>query len=263
MPEGHVIHRLARDHKRDFAGKRLRVSSPQGRFASEAEQLDGRLLRRVDAHGKHLFYHWHGRLILHVHLGLYGRFHSHKSPPPEPRGAVRLRVVGRQRAFDLNGPNQCELLDEGTRDQLQQRLGPDPLRSDADPQLAWQRIRRSRTAIGSLLLNQSVIAGAGNIYRADVLFDTGIHPTRLGSSLDQAEFDAIWNVLTRFMQLGLKHNRIVNADPRQVGKTRNRMSRDEALLVYKKETCQRCDGAVEAWKLAGRTMYACPKCQPR
>jgi endonuclease-8 len=263
MPEGHVIHRLARDHNEHFARKRLRVSSPQGRFAAGAEELDGKILRRIDAHGKHLFYHWQGRRVLHVHLGLYGRFRLHRAPPPEPRGEVRLRVVGRSKAFDLNGPNRCELLDKGDLEKLLQRLGPDPLRADADPQQAWQRIGRSRTAIGNLLLNQAVIAGVGNIYRADALFELGIHPSRPGNALKQDEFDNLWETLTRFMRLGLKHKRIINADPRQVGKPRSRMNRQEALLVYKRETCLRCDAAVESWELAGRTIYACPRCQPK
>jgi endonuclease-8 len=263
MPEGHVIHRLALRHHELFSGKRLRVTSPQGRFADESIQLDGKLLRRVDAYGKHLFYHWQGKQVVHVHLGLYGRFHDHESPPPEPRGEVRLRVVGRERAFDLNGPNRCELLDLNSVRQIRNRLGPDPLRADADPDEAWQVISRSRAPIGSLLLNQSVIAGAGNIYRADVLFHVGIHPLRPGKTIDRDEFTQLWAVLTRFMKLGLKHGRIINADPKEIGKSRSRMNREESLLVYKKETCCRCRGKVAAWELAGRQVYCCPKCQVR
>lgn len=262
MPEGHVIHRIARDHHERFSGRRLRVNSPQGRFAREADQLDGKVLRRTEAFGKHLFYHWQGRQIVHVHLGLYGRFRDRPSPPPPPEGEVRLRVIARHAAFDLNGPNRCELLDAESVKKILARLGPDPLRNESDPERAWHRIRRSRAPIGSLLLDQSVIAGAGNIYRADVLFETAVHPMRPGNSLDQSEFDRIWKTLTRFMHWGLKYNRIVNAQPACVGKPRARMSRQEALLVYKKEKCLRCQGPVQSWELAGRVIYACPVCQP-
>ena len=237
MPEGHTIHRLAQDHHRDFAARRVRVSSPQGRFSNGAELLDRKLLRRVEAHGKHLLYHWQGGHVLHVHLGLYGRFHGHASPPPQPRGEVRLRVVGSVKSFDLNGPAACELLAREELERLRRRLGPDPLRSDADPQRVWDRVRRSRAPIGGLLLDQSVVAGAGNIYRADVLFATGIHPSRPGNSLDRSEFDRLWSTLTRFLQFGLKYNRIINADPRDVGKPRSRMTREERLLVYKRDFC--------------------------
>ena len=68
MPEGNTIHRLARAHTRDFAGRRIAVSSPQGRFASEARRLDGRRFLRADAYGKHLFHHWSGGLVVHERL---------------------------------------------------------------------------------------------------------------------------------------------------------------------------------------------------
>ena len=74
MPEGNTIHRLARIHNRDFAGRRVRARSPQGRFANEAKRLDGRRFRRAEAYGKHLFHHWSGGLVVHVHLGMAGWF---------------------------------------------------------------------------------------------------------------------------------------------------------------------------------------------
>jgi endonuclease-8 len=110
MPEGHTIHRVARDHRHRFAGQPLEVTSPQGRFRAGATKLDGLVLEKVEAYGKHLFYWWEASQILHVHLGLYGKFRNHRCPPPQPRGAVRLRVVGRSHAFDLNGPTACEII---------------------------------------------------------------------------------------------------------------------------------------------------------
>ena len=72
MPEGHTIHRIAREHRSHFVGDDVRVSSPQGRFV-DAERLTGRALRAVEAYGKHLFYEFDGRRYVHVHLGLFGR----------------------------------------------------------------------------------------------------------------------------------------------------------------------------------------------
>ncbi len=92
MPEGHTIHRAARRQNAVLAGHALRVSSPQGRFAAGAAALDGRVLLGVEAVGKHLFQRWEGHEVLHVHLGLFGRFREQPSPPEPPRGAVRLRV---------------------------------------------------------------------------------------------------------------------------------------------------------------------------
>ncbi len=263
MPEGHTIHRLARDQRKDFKGQKLKVSSPQGRFAAEAKQLSGRVLEAIEAHGKHLCYRWSGDHYLHIHLGLYGKFRRHASPPPEPRGQVRLRVVGKEQAFDLNGPNTCELLTRQEWSTIQNRLGPDPLRKDSDSEQAWQRIKRSRAAIGTLLLNQAVIAGVGNIYRSEVLHLLGIHPECPGQSLTREEFDTLWTTLVKLLEIGVKYNRIIVADPADVGRPRSRMNREERLLVYKKPHCGRCDEAIESWLLGSRKVFACPKCQLR
>ena len=261
MPEGHTIHRLARDHTRDFAGQTLKVSSPQGRFADGARRLSGKTLERVDAHGKHLCYLFGVRTYLHIHLGLYGKFRSLDLPAPEPVGTVRLRVIGTANAFDLSGPNCCELISKTDWTKIRDRLGPDPLREDADPQQAWDRIRRSRSAIGTLLMNQAIISGVGNVYRSEVLFVLRIHPERPGNELQRDEFDILWTTLAKLLQIGVKYDRIIVADPKEIGKSRARMSRAERLLVYKHEICSRCDGPIDRWALGGRTAYACRRCQ--
>ncbi len=263
MPEGHTIHRLARDHHRDFAGERLTVSSPQGRFVDGAKLLTGRTLKSVEAHGKHLFYNWSAGKTLHVHLGLYGKFRLHRPPIPEPRGQVRLRVVGSEKAFDLNGPNTCRVITAKERAAVQARLGADPLRDDGDFEQVWSRIGSSRAAIGTLLLNQSVIAGVGNIYRSEVLHLLGIHPETPGQSLDRQQINSLWSELKALLEIGVKYNRIIIAEPSEIGKPRSRMNRDERLLVYKQPVCSRCDTEIEDWLLGGRRVFACPKCQLR
>ena len=262
MPEGHTIHRLARDHQRDFAGQHLSVSSPQGRFRSGARKLDGTLLKGVEACGKHLFYQWESH-ILHVHLGLYGKFRRHRLPVPEPRGQVRLRMTGAERAVDLNGPTRCELITRKEQQAVFDRLGPDPLHPKADAERVWNRIHRSRAAIGTLLLNQSVIAGIGNVYRAEILFLLGINPDTPGRLLDRDEFDQLWDLSCELLKIGVRYNRIIVADPQDVGKPRSRMNRTERLLIYKKQTCSRCETPVESWLVGNRRIYACVVCQPQ
>lgn len=261
MPEGHTVHRVAADHNRDFAGQCLAVSSPQGRFRAGAKILHGRTLTTVDAHGKHLFYDWDGK-TLHIHLGLYGKFRRHKSPPPAPRGAVRLRVIGENKSFDLNGPTACEILSAAEVERLTERLGVDPLRDDANVEKAWDRIRRSRSPIGTLLMNQSVIAGVGNVYRSEILHLLHIHPERKANTLSRQEFDELWDLTVKLLRIGKRYNRIIIADPEAVGKPRSRMNRQERLLVYKQDFCKSCDTPIESWSLAARKVFACPDCQP-
>ncbi len=266
MPEGHTIHRLAIDHTKWFAGQTLVVTSPQGRFEKEAKKLSGKKLIAAEAHGKHLFYRFAARraadrLLVHVHLGLYGKFRVHNNPAPEPRGAVRMRMIGTRKSFDLNGPNCCELLSKTNYKTLMARLGQDPLHDDADPEVVKKRFSRSRSAIGSLLLNQSVIAGVGNVYRAEILFLLGIHPERLANSLQPEEFDKLWDLTIKLLRVGVKYNRIITADRASVDKPLSRLDSHQRLVCYKKTRCIACGSKIRKWKLGARTMYACERCQ--
>lgn len=263
MPEGHTIHRIARDHGRLLCGKTIEVTSPQGRF-SDAAQVDGQRLDRLDAVGKHLFYEWANGLVGHVHLGLFGKFRVHQGPePPPPVGAVRMRLRTSDVAIDLAGPTACTVGDPSVRDEIVARLGPDPLRRDARPQTAIDRISRSRQAIGALLLDQSVICGVGNVYRAEALFVCGIHPSRAGRECDPAELEALWVTIRGMLRQGVIDNRIITVSaserPRPRGRT---VRRGEATYVYKRDRCLRCGSAIGAVELAGRPCYFCPICQP-
>lgn len=261
MPEGHTIHRIARDHQRWFAGQLVRVDSPQGRFASEAQLLDGGRLECVEAFGKHLFYQWNDLQVVHIHLGLYGKFRIHRLPAPAPRGAVRMRIVGTERAFDLNGPHRCERIDLQARHRLITRLGADPLRPDADWSAAADRIQRSKAEIGRLLLDQSIIAGLGNIYRAEILHRLRIHPQRLGRQVTAEETQQIWELARRWLQIGVKYNRIITVDAETVSKPLGRLRAGERLTVYKRPQCSHCHQPISNWLQAGRTIFACNHCQ--
>lgn len=260
MPEGHTIHRAARRQAELLCGAPVAAGSPQGRFADGARHLDGRTLHAVDAVGKHLLYRFDDA-VLHVHLGLFGRFDTHRAAPPAPRGAVRLRLEGHGGTVDLRGPTACELIDPPDEERLLARLGPDPLRADADPDRAWHRIHRSRRAIGALLMDQSVLAGVGNVFRAEALHVEGIHPSREGRSLSREEFDRLWATICRMLRDGERAGRIVTVSAEDAGVPRSRIPRGERTYVYRQAACRRCGGPVRAWEMAGRRAWACESCQ--
>ena len=262
MPEGHTIHRLARKHEEWFAGQPVTVSSPQQRFAEGATRIDGQVFRGASAYGKHLFHHYDEGTV-HVHLGLFGRFFVHTDEPPEPRDTCRMRVSTRARTIDLVGATACELLTPGEVEAITERLGPDVLRDDADPEQAWAALQRKRVGIGRALLDQSVLAGVGNVYRAEVLFTHGLHPELPSPDVDRETFDSMWEQLRTWMRSGVRMGRIVTTDPEEIGKPRSRMKRHEAVYVYKRDVCKRCGTDIRRWDLAGRWAYACESCQPR
>ena len=265
VPEGHTLHRLAGEHTRLLSGYAITALSPQGRFAAGAARIDGRIVKTVDARGKHLLYGFEGLSDqLHVHLGLYGRFHTGPFPAPEPRGALRLRMTTDAAWLDLRGPTACELLTPEAVRQLAARLGPDPLRPDAQPTLAYQRIARSQAPLGGLLLDQSVLAGVGNIYRAEILFRHGISPNRPGSELDEKLWEAIWRDLVKLMRSGVRTGRIVTTLPQHRDRSRGIPSRADSFYVYQRANlpCRICGTPIRSGTLAGRSVYWCPRCQP-
>lgn len=264
MPEGNTIHRLARIHTRDFGGRRVRASSPQGRFAREAAKLDGRRFLRAEAHGKHLFHRWSGGLVVHVHLGMAGWFYRHRAPAPEPRPTVRLRLSGNGVTTDLIGPPTCELIPEFARRAVLARLGPDPLRKDFDPAAVWDALRkRPRRSIGDALLDQRVLSGVGNIYRNEALFLTGVHPLRPSGRLSEADWEALWKTLRRLMRRGVSQVEVRTADAREPTHPLSGRRPGEPFYVYQQEICRRCATPVREFPLSARRMFACETCQPR
>jgi endonuclease-8 len=267
MPEGHTLHRLARLHQRRFAGAPVAVSSPQGRFTSSAEVVDGRVLRRASAWGKHLFHHYADGPIVHVHLGLYGTFTDRQRPEgervPEPVGQVRMRMVGADYGTDLRGPMVCELIDEGQVSDVVAKLGPDPLRNDADPSWAWTRITKSRRPIGALLMDQTVVAGVGNVYRSELLFRHRIDPFRPGRGISEAQFDAAWADLVVLMKVGLRRGKIIVVRPEHDHGPPSYLPGRPRTYVYRRagEPCRVCGGAIRTAVLKGRNAFWCPTCQ--
>jgi endonuclease-8 len=269
MPEGHTLHRLAALHRRRYAGRPVAVSSPQGRFAAAAAILDGRVLEATEAHGKHLFHHYGPDLVVHVHLGLYGQFSDVPRPVAAPRGQVRMRMVGSDHYADLRGPTACELIDDDEADAIHRRLGEDPLRADADPDLAWARISRSRAPVATLLMDQSVIAGVGNVYRAEVLFRHGLDPQLPGRALRKEQWDEVWADLVGLLSDGVVRGRIETVrpehDPRLLaGAGGGEDPAERPFYAYRRtgQPCLLCGTPIAYAAHLARNLFWCPSCQP-
>ena len=266
MPEGHTLHRLARRQQRLFGGQRVRVSSPQGRFADGAAMVDGLTFHAAEAWGKHLVHRYRdGRAerMVHIHLGLYGSFTELAVPVPEPVGQVRLRIETETAGTDLRGPTACEIYHPADLEALVARLGPDPLRRDADPDRAWSAISRSARPVGALLMDQKVIAGIGNVYRAEILFRAGIDPMRPGKRVLRDEFDALWSDLVTLMKIGVRRGRIHVIRPEDDSGAPSYAPNRPRTYVYRRagELCRICGTPVLIADLEARKLYWCPVCQ--
>jgi endonuclease-8 len=320
MPEGHSVHRIARQFALHFVGKRVAVSSPQGRFAAGATQLDGHVMTEASAIGKQMFLEFDNGLWLRVHLGLYGAWDfagdftadattasangrmgqtnqrgtivdsrgedslaSMGAPrvtrlrmseqetavpgsdvfPPEPIGAVRVRLLTEDTVADLRGPTACEVL---TPDQVHaaiQKLGPDPL--VGSPKVGEERfvaaVRKSSTPVGLLLMDQSVVSGIGNVYRAELLFRARIDPHKPGKDLTDEQARALWKDWTKLLKIGVKTGQMLTMDGLSKKKYEAALAnREDRHWVYHRtgEPCRVCGSLVLMELVAGRKLYFCP-----
>lgn len=260
MPEGHLVHRHAEELRRAFAGRVVEASSPQGRFADEAKAIDGTRLLGTEAYGKHLFVEFDGGRIVHVHLGRQGLWlRPDAADPPGP--SVRLRLAAEGEAADLIAPLLCELGDRSARDAVVARLGPDPLREDADLERVRAAIGASSQPIGALLLDQSVVSGVGNVLRAEILNLVRVHPAAEGLTIEPAAFNVLWQTTRDIMRRAADEGRIITRRP--PGVPVETLDEVEGRFVYGRDRCGRCDTELEHLEIAGRAINVCPVCQPR
>lgn len=339
MPEGHSVHRIARQFALHFVGKRITASSPQGRFAAGAAQIDGHEMVASRAVGKQLFLEFDNDRFLRVHLGLYGawdfagditadattasaggrmgqtnqrgtvaqdgtaaddpgavapaaarvndsagedslssigaprvarlrmaeqeRLESIDSFPPEPVGAVRVRLLADDVVADLRGPTACEVLSPEQVQVALAKLGPDPL---VDPGKRSEdrftaSVRKTATPIGLLLMDQSIVSGIGNVYRAELLFRARLNPHTRGKDVPEETVRALWKDWTKLLKIGVELGQMMTMDrlsPRRYNEALAR--RDSRHWVYHREgkPCRVCGTPIVMEMAAGRKLYWCP-----
>ena len=339
MPEGHSVHRIARQFDRNFVGRRVSASSPQGRFVEGAAVIDGRTVTAVRAVGKQMFMEFDNDLWLRVHLGMYGawdfageievdptiasangrmghtnqrgtvlaaasaegdpimdtagenslnsigaprktRVHVRMSEqtrglpgaaddfdfPPEPVGAVRLRLLTDVTCADLRGPTACELQTAEQVEATIAKLGPDPLLDDGP--VAEQRfvdtIRRKPTPIALLLMDQTVVSGIGNVYRAEMLFRARLNPHTPGKQVPEELVRELWHDWSRLLRVGVETGQMMTMDGLEGEEYRLAMAnRDDRHWVYHRAglPCRVCGTEIVMEEIGARKLYWCPSCQ--
>uniref|UniRef100_A0A7S3FNN1 DNA-(apurinic or apyrimidinic site) lyase n=1 Tax=Chloropicon roscoffensis TaxID=1461544 RepID=A0A7S3FNN1_9CHLO len=267
MVEGHGVHRVAQRHRRLLLGKVFKATSPNGRFAQGAKLIDDRTLSRIEAIGKNLFYFWGDRgdggkntTVVHIHFGMSGQFKTAGFGKLEATKNTRLELASE--SDDIVAHLSAMTVNHGDMefyDKKVKALGQDPLREDADADLVWEAFKKSRKSVGALLMDQSVIAGLGNIYRAEVLFKAGLHPETPGASIDHETFTNVWQISKDFLRRGVETGSILTVEPQEAKVLGPPWTR---RYIYNHSQCGRCGTRVKTWDMAGRTVYACVKCQP-
>ncbi|WP_022870954.1 Fpg/Nei family DNA glycosylase [Yaniella halotolerans] len=287
MPEGHSIHRIARHFDDVFVTQQLRLASPQGRFVEGAELLNGRRAVASEAYGKHWFLYFDNELVLNVHLGMYGAWtfggqqHSSIGAPrkigeqedhtggavelTEPRPTTRVRIIGEHSWADLVGPAICRTLTIAEAQDVIDAIGPDPLRHDADPQRFYDVAAKTRRRIGAVLMDQKVIGGIGNIFRAEGLFRLNLNPHTPTNTLTHETHEAVWQDQVRLLEIGVETGRIITTDAKhRPGVELHDAWPEHANYVYQRQgkPCLVCgDDGIIVEELEARKLYWCTTCQ--
>jgi len=186
--------------------------------------------------------------------------------PPEPVGAVRLRLVTETVCADLRGPTACDLLDATEVAAVIAKLGPDPAREKGKAVEARlvASLTGKPTPIGQLLMDQSIVAGIGNVYRAEMLFRAGIDPYRPGKLVTRDEAGALWRDWVKLLAIGIETGQMMTRDGLRGRALSDALARrDDRHWVYKREglPCRKCGTTIRLDVMATRKLYWCPSCQ--
>lgn len=271
MPEGHTVHRTANQFNRAFKGQLISVDSPQGRFTQSSQLVYGTKLKQAVAIGKQLFLHFDQGRTVRIHLGIYGKWRWYELEPdadlPAVQGEVRARFFGldakgKLRLAELRGPTVCEVLERHEVAEVTKRLGADPLNPDpsgSEYARFEAKVLKSAKSIGLLLMDQSVISGIGNVYRAEILFRAGLNPHRPSKDLQPSQVAEIWRDSVELLQVGVRTGVMITRDEH----LRKDPGKEHRNFVYKREgqPCRVCGTHVSIELAAGRKLYWCAGCQ--
>lgn len=259
MPEGDTVFLAATRLRAALAGRPLTKSDFRVPQLATVD-LSGRVVEDVVARGKHLLFRIEGGLSLHTHYSMEGEWHLYRHGERWRGPAFQVRAVLENVEFVAVGFQLAvvEIVPTAAEPDVIGHLGPDPLADDWDPAAVVAALRsRSDEEIGSVLLDQRVVAGPGNVYKSEVCFLAGIHPRTLVRDISD-----LWRVVDLVERL-MKANRttghqITTGDPRP-GKRR---------WVYGRASkgCLRCGTPIRKIDQPGyggeRVTYWCPTCQP-
>ncbi len=143
------------------------------------------------------------------------------------------------------------------------KLGPEPFDQALSADYLRERLGKSRRAIKECLLDQSVVAGIGNIYGDEILFAAGLHPGRQAASLSEAEWLALSRAVPRIMSEGIRNDRMTAGEYLAGGGKEYRNGKFWKVYGREGEPCPRCGAALERLTLSGRGSCFCPCCQRR
>ena len=184
--------------------------------------------------------------------------------PPEPIGQVRVRILTADTVADLRGPTVCEVLSPAGVAKVRDELGPDPL-VDKDGEARFvERCRRTSTPIGRALMNQKIVAGIGNVYRAEMLFRAKLSPFAVTKDLPDEVLRDLWRDWVKLLKIGVDTGQMMTMDGLSAAEKRAALAnREDRHWLYRRagDPCRVCGTSIVMEMMEARKLYYCPQCQ--
>lgn len=273
MPELPEVETMVRDLRARLMGRVIeRVEVSWDRMVrypdvkSFEQGLSGRRFEKVERRGKHALFSLYGGSVLSVHRGMTGSLFLRPPGSPDDR-FVRTRFLlegGWQLRFDDARKFGRLILFDPERDAITPpwlTLGPEPLHGDLTAKALLPRLARRTAAVKTLLLNQAVIAGVGNIYADETLFLCRIHPQRPGNSLSTAELRRLCRALSEVLEAAIVRRGTTFSTYRDVDGQKGANQHELVVFHRHGERCGRCGTIIQRIVLGGRGTHFCPRCQ--
>jgi formamidopyrimidine-DNA glycosylase len=227
--------------------------------------VQGLRILSIERRGKYLLITLEDGWSLIAHMRMTGRLNYYPtSREPEKHTHVVFKLsTGELHFTDTRKFGRFQLVRTGERLELPslKRLGPEPLEDEFTPQELGRRLSQRKVALKTALLDQTVVAGIGNIYADESLFQAGLSPLRLANSLSEDELERLYNVIRSVLQAGIDAQGTSFRDYRDANGEKGAFQ--EALKVYGRagEACIQCGRLLDKTRLGGRTTVFCPNCQ--
>ncbi len=184
--------------------------------------------------------------------------------PPDPVGQVRVRILTASAVADLRGPTVCEVVSPARVAEIRDDLGPDPLVDTKGEDRFLARVKRTGTPIGRALMNQKIVAGIGNVYRAEMLFRARLSPYLVANTLPDETLRALWTDWVGLLKIGVKTGQMLTMDGLTPARKRAALAhREDRHWVYRRagEPCRICGTPITLDIMEARKLYFCRNCQ--
>lgn len=263
MPELPEVYTVARDLRKNIQGKTLReiesLRAGTVRWQQTSAEVLPQKIRSVSRRGKFILVHTESKYIILIHLRMTGRLYLNQGTPQPHTRAIFHFSDGEMLFFDDPRTfGTISIHQADSRFESLEKLGPEPLSKMFDKKILHDRLSNRKISIKEALLNQSVLAGIGNIYASEILFRAGIDPRKISGELGGSELERLYDSIRSVLRSAIRFNGTTISDFRRMDGSQGQFHR--FLRVYGKEHCD-CGASLTRIKQNGRSTWFCPVCQ--